>query len=70
MGRTSAPAWSGWVHAGNPIRPDLPVLVYDFDNFKEQGIDGLLGWDVIKQLHLGLLCNTRHKNSNRAQQES
>ncbi len=33
---------------------NLPVLVYDFDNFKEQGIDGLLGWDVIKQLHLEL----------------
>jgi predicted aspartyl protease len=31
---------------------DLPVLVYDFDNFKEQGIDGLLGFDVIKQLHV------------------
>ena len=31
---------------------NLPVLVYDFDNFKEQGIDGLLGWDVIKAFHL------------------
>jgi predicted aspartyl protease len=33
---------------------DLPVLVYDFDNFKDEGIDGLLGFDVIKQLHLEL----------------
>ncbi|MGA8347577.1 MAG: retropepsin-like aspartic protease [Isosphaeraceae bacterium] len=34
---------------------NLPVLVYDFDNFKEQGIDGLLGWDLIKQLHVELV---------------
>lgn len=31
---------------------DVPVLAYDFENFR--GIDGLLGWDVIKQLHLEL----------------
>lgn len=30
----------------------LPVLTYDFKNFP--GIDGLLGWDIIKQLHLTL----------------
>ncbi len=29
---------------------DVPVLTYDFDNFP--GIDGLLGWDLIKKLHL------------------
>ena len=29
---------------------DVPVLGYDFENFPE--IDGLLGFDVIKQLHL------------------
>ena len=27
---------------------------YDFDNFKEQGIDGLLGFDVIKELDIEL----------------
>ena len=32
------------------ILSDVPVLAYDFENFP--GIDGLLGWDVIKQLHL------------------
>jgi predicted aspartyl protease len=31
---------------------NLPVLVYDFDNFKEHGIDGLLGFDVIKELDI------------------
>ena len=31
---------------------DVPVLTYDFENFP--GIDGLLGWDVIKQLHLDM----------------
>ena len=30
----------------------LPVAVYDFDNLEQHGIDGLLGFDVIKQLHL------------------
>ena len=30
----------------------IPVLVYDFDNFKDDGVDGLLGFDVIKQLLL------------------
>ena len=33
---------------------NLPVLVYDFDNFKEDGIDGLLGFDVIKEMDLEL----------------
>lgn len=28
------------------------VAVYDFDNFSHYGIDGLLGWNVIKNLHL------------------
>ena len=32
--------------------PSIPVGVYDFDNFARYGIDGLLGFDVIKQLHL------------------
>ncbi len=32
---------------------NLPILVYDFDNFPE--IDGLLGFDVIKQLHLEMV---------------
>jgi len=32
------------------VLKDVPVLAYDFDNFS--GIDGLLGWDVIKTLHL------------------
>lgn len=31
---------------------ELTVGVYDFDNFVQYGIDGLLGWDVIKQFHL------------------
>ena len=31
---------------------DLPVLVSDFDNFKDDGVDGLLGFDVIKELDL------------------
>lgn len=30
----------------------IPVGVYDFENFAQYGIDGLLGFDVIKQLHL------------------
>ena len=29
---------------------DVPVLCYDFDNFPE--IDGLLGFDLIKELHI------------------
>ena len=28
----------------------VPVLTYDFKNFP--GVDGLLGWDIIKKLHL------------------
>ena len=32
---------------------DVPVLCYDFDNFPE--IDGLLGFDLIRQLHLELI---------------
>lgn len=34
------------------VLKDVPVLAYDFENFP--GIDGLLGWDVIKKLHLEL----------------
>lgn len=34
---------------GRELR-DIPVLTYDFKNFP--GLDGLLGWDVIKRLHL------------------
>jgi len=30
------------------------VAAYDFDNFSRYGIDGLLGWDLIKHLHLEL----------------
>ena len=30
------------------------VAAYDFDHFSKYGIQGLLGWDVIKQLHLEL----------------
>lgn len=30
----------------------LVVAVYDFSNLEADGIDGLLGFDVIKQLHL------------------
>jgi hypothetical protein len=30
------------------------VAAYDFDRFSRYGIQGLLGWDVIKQLHLEL----------------
>lgn len=33
---------------------DLLVATYDFSNLEESGIDGLLGFDVIKQLHLEL----------------
>lgn len=32
---------------------NVPVLTYDFKNFP--GIDGLLGWDLIKQLHLEMI---------------
>ena len=28
------------------------IGVYDFDNFSQYGIDGLLGWDIIRTLHL------------------
>ena len=30
------------------------VAAYDFDHFARYGIQGLLGWDIIKQLHLEL----------------
>jgi hypothetical protein len=30
----------------------LIIAAYDFSNLEAQGIDGLLGFDVIKQLHL------------------
>lgn len=33
---------------------DLEVGVYDFDNFAHYGIDGLLGFDLIKQMHFEL----------------
>ena len=32
----------------------LDVGVYDFDNFAHYGIDGLLGFDLIKQMHFEL----------------
>jgi len=31
---------------------DVEIGVYDFDNFSQFGIDGLLGWNVIRQFHL------------------
>ena len=31
---------------------NLVVAAYDFSNLEKEGIDGLLGFDVIKQLHL------------------
>lgn len=31
---------------------NIRVGAFDFDNFALDGIDGLLGFDVIKQLHL------------------
>ena len=31
---------------------ELVVAVYDFSNLEADGIDGLLGFDVIRQLHL------------------
>ncbi len=31
---------------------NIPIGVYDFDNFDKYGIDGLLGFEIIKQLHL------------------
>ena len=33
---------------------NLEVGVYDFDNFAHYGIDGLLGFDLIKQMHFEL----------------
>ena len=33
---------------------NLEVGVYDFDNFAHFGIDGLLGFDLIKQMHFEL----------------
>lgn len=32
----------------------MEVGVYDFDNFAHFGIDGLLGFDLIKQMHFDL----------------
>ena len=34
---------------------NFPVGAYDFDNFDHYGIDGLLGFDVIKQLSLAMV---------------
>lgn len=31
---------------------EVDVGVYDFDNFARYGIDGLLGWNMIRQFHL------------------
>jgi predicted aspartyl protease len=31
---------------------DLVIAAYDFSNLESEGIDGLLGFDVIKQLHI------------------
>ena len=31
---------------------DLLVAVYDFSNLEKEGIDGLLGFDIVKPLHL------------------
>lgn len=31
---------------------NISVGVYDFDNFSKYGIDGLLGWDIIRQFHI------------------
>ena len=31
---------------------DVEIGVYDFDNFSHYGIDGLLGWNVIRNFHL------------------
>lgn len=31
---------------------NVAVGVYDFDNFSKYGIDGLLGWDIIRQFHI------------------
>ena len=31
---------------------DIEIGVYDFDNFSQYGIDGLLGWNVIRRFHL------------------
>ena len=30
------------------------VGIYDFDNFSRYGIDGLLGWDIIRQLRFDM----------------
>lgn len=30
----------------------MEIAVYDFNNLEAEGIAGLLGFDVIKQLHL------------------
>lgn len=30
------------------------VAAYDFDNLESLGIDGLLGFDIIKQMHIEL----------------
>ena len=30
----------------------IPVAAFDFSNWEEEGIDGLLGWDMIRLLHL------------------
>jgi len=56
---------AGDPHEGNTLRLselsvfdrklDYPlVAAYDFDHFSRYGIQGFLGWDDIKQLHLEL----------------
>jgi len=37
------------------LLPSPIIAAYDFENFARFGIHGLLGWDVIKQLHIELV---------------
>jgi predicted aspartyl protease len=41
------------LHLFGKVLKEVPVLTYDFDNFL--GLDGLLGWDVIRALHIELV---------------
>lgn len=54
----SGPAQQGYLFQVQSIRVlgvefnNIEVAALDFDNFSEEGLEGLLGWDLIKHLHL------------------
>ena len=40
------------LHLFGKKRAQLMIAAFDFSDWAEDGIDGLLGWDLIEQLHL------------------